>query len=142
MARNATTYTLVIDGTATDFVRSTKATVIKEADARIAAKDGYKAEVVTSGGKTVHTVSRRKITKFTRPFTKVIDVPEDLADLVPAGYAAAYARYRNGAIVLRRESDIVEDPSRYAVISIVARSIAGYAATTRDAGQIMKSLKK
>jgi hypothetical protein len=138
----ATTYALVIDGTTTDFVRSTKATVVKEADNRIARREGYKAQVVTSGGKVVHTVSRRKITKFTPPYTKVIEVPEDLKDLVPAGYAAAYARYRNGAIVLRRESDIVEDPSRYAVISIVAKSIAGYAATTRDAGQIMKSLKK
>jgi hypothetical protein len=140
MSKNTTTYALIVDDVVTDFVRTAKQPVIHEANLRIAAKKGFKAQVVTSGGKIVHTVARRKITKHTKPFTKVIDLPEALAALVPEGYAAAYRRPRNAAIVLRRENDIPEDDSRYGVIDEIAGEFAGFAETTRDAGQLMKAL--
>lgn len=137
-----TTYTIVLDTVAVDFTRSTKQTVINEANRLIKSKAGYKAEVVTSGGKVVHTVSRRKITKFTPAYTKTVELAPELAAAVPEGYAAAYERLRNGAVVLRRENDIPEDPSRYAVLNTLTKVIEDYAATTRDAGQIMKAMGK
>lgn len=140
MAKNTTKYTVRIDGVDTDFTRSKKETVVAEATRRLKAKEGYKVEVVTQAGNVVFTAARRKITKVTKPYTKTIELPEDLATAVPEGYAAAYARYRNGAVVLRREADIEDDDSRYAVLNVLTRTIAGYAETTRGAGQIMKGL--
>lgn len=142
MTKNRTAYTVHVDGVATDFTRTTKATVVTEAERRLAAKDGYKVEVVTQTGTVVFTAARRKVTKVTKPYTKVIEVSPEIAALVPDGYATSYERPRNGTVVLRREADIEEDDSRYAVLDTVAKSIAGYAETTRGAGQIMKSLGK
>lgn len=139
---HTTTYTLVVDGTATDFVRSTKQTVINEANRQIKEKLGYKFEVVTTAsGKSVYRVARRHVTKFTKPYTKTVDLTPELAALVPAGYVAAYARPRNGAVVLRVvDKDLVEEDSRYAVLDVIVGSLAGYAPTTRIAGKIMKAL--
>lgn len=133
-----TTYTLHIDGVATDYTRSTKATVVAAARAALLAKQGYKVEVVTQTGHISFTAVRRHVTKHTKPFTKVITLPENLQHLVPAGYVAAYARLRNTAIVLRNED--APEPERYAVIDTINGEFAGFAHTTREAGQIMKAL--
>jgi hypothetical protein len=140
MSKNRTAYTVRVDGVDTDFVRTTKATAVTEAERRLSAKEGYKVEVVTQTGTVVFTAARRKVTKVTKPFTKVIEVSPEIAALVPEGYATAYERPRNGTVVLRREADIEEDDSRYAVLDTVAKAIAGYAETTRGAGKIMKAL--
>ena len=140
MSKNRTAYTVRVDGVDTDFVRTTKATAVTEAERRLSAKEGYKVEVVTQTGTVVFTAARRKVTKVTKPFTKVIEVSPEIAALVPEGYATVYERPRNGTVVLRREADIEEDDSRYAVLDTVAKAIAGYAETTRGAGQIMKAL--
>lgn len=143
MAKNTTTYTVVLDGANTDIVRSKKESAVNQARTLLADRKGYRVQVVTGAGTVVFEAARRKITKFTKPFTKVVDLPEDIAALVPEGYAAAYTRPRNGAVVLRMEDpEVVEDPSLYAVLDTVAKTIADFAATTRDAGQIMKSLGK
>lgn len=138
MARTA--YTVTVDSVATDFTRSKKESAVAEATRRLAAKEGYVVEVVTQTGTVVFRAARRRVTKFTKPFTKVVELPSDIAGLVPDGYAAAYIRSRNGAVVLRREADIEDDDSRYAVLDIVANTLAGYSETTRGAGQIMKAL--
>lgn len=140
MSKNRTAYTVRVDGVDTDFTRTTKATAVTEAERRLTAREGYKVEVVTQTGAVVFTVARRKVTKVTKPFTKVVEVAPEVAALVPEGYATAYERPRNGTVVLRREADIEDDDSRYAVLDTVAKAIAGYAETTRGAGQIMKSL--
>lgn len=107
-------------------------------------KEAYVVRVETEAGTEVFKAARRKVTVFTKPYTKTIDVSDELKALVPAGYVAAYARLRNGAMVLRREDEdeiqIEVDDSRYGVIDTVAGQFAGFAATTRDAGKIMKSL--
>lgn len=126
-----------------DFTRSTKATVIAEGDSRRKSdKVGYR--VVTDKGTVVAEASvpkQRVITVHTPAFTKVIDLPEDLQKLVPEGYAAAYRRSRNGAIVLRREVDLEDDEARYLVISEAKGARVGGAPTTRAAGALMKGLK-
>jgi hypothetical protein len=140
MGKNRTTYTVHVDGVATDFTRTTKATVVTEAERRLSAKEGFKVEVVTQTGVVVFTAARRKVTKMTKPFTKTVEVSPEVAALIPEGYAAAYERPRNGTVVLRREVDLEEDDSRYAVLDTVAKAISGYAETTRGAGKIMKAL--
>lgn len=142
MSKNRTAYTVHVDGVATDFTRTTKATAVTEAERRLTAKEGFKVEVVTQTGTVVFTAARRKAAKVTKPFTKVVEVAPEVAALVPEGYATAYERPRNGTVVLRREADIEDDDSRYAVLDVVAKAIAGYAETTRGAGKIMKNLGK
>jgi hypothetical protein len=136
-----TRYVIAIDGANTDVKYSKKDRAINAARTHLAKKDGYVVQVFTEAGTEVFKAARRKVTKFTAPYTKTIDLPENLAALVPNGYVAAYARHRNGAVVLRLEDqDIVEDPSLYAVLDTVAGTLAGYAPTTRDAGKLMKAL--
>lgn len=138
----STKYTLFVSGEATDFTRSTKSTVVDEAVA-VRADQKVEVEVKTGAGTTVFYAAapkQRVITVFTKPFTKVVPLSDAEAGLVPQGYAPAYKRPRNGAVVLRRESDIPEDPSRYAVLDTVLAAIVGYAETTRAAGKIMEKV--
>lgn len=133
-------YTIRLDDQDLAFTFSKKERAVAKALELLRQKWGYVAEVLTPAGNVSERFARRRITKHTKPFTKVIDLPEDLANVVPEGYAAAYARYRNGAVVLRREEDLEEDTSRYAVLSTLSKEIVGYSETTRGAGALMKEM--
>jgi len=137
-----TKYTLQVNGEATEFARSTKATVVAEADRlrKSGVREGI--EVVTGAGHVAYAlkaIKSRVITFHTKPYTKTITLDKEIASLVPKGYTAAYARLRNGAVVGRNlEAD---EDERYVVVAIATGEVAGHAATTREAGQIMKGLK-
>lgn len=137
-------YTIHVNGTATDFARSTKATVVAEAD-RLRTKEKVRdlIEVRTAAGSVVYSlkaVKARVITKHTKPFTKTIDLPEDLAALVPDGYVPAYERPRNDAVVLRND-ELKGGEDFYAVARRSTGEVVAYVGTTRDAGQVMKEMK-
>jgi hypothetical protein len=141
-----TQYIVRVNGDLTDYVRSTKATAVTEAD-RVYADLNRRAnvDVVTGTGHVAYAlnlVKARIITKFTRPFTKVITLPAEIAALVPEGYVTAYARLTHDATVLRRTSDIPEDDSRWAVMNTSTGEIVAYVPSTRDAGQVMKGMKR
>lgn len=141
MTKNRTQYTVLVNGETTDFTRSKKETAVAHAQSVLAEKGNWKVEVVTQTGTVVFSAARRRPERFrARPYTKTVELTPEVAKLVPEGYAAAYERTRNGTVVLRREEDIVEDPSRYAVLDVVAKSLVGFAETTRGAGKIMKAL--
>ena len=137
-------YTIFQAGQATDFARSTKATVVTEAERLRKSKVRDLLEVRTEAGNVVFAlkeVKARVITKHTKPYTKTITLPAELQALVPAGYATAYERPRNDAVVLRREAEVEDDDSLYAVMQRSTGVIVDYAPTTRAAGQIMKSMR-
>lgn len=143
MSKQSTKYTVLVNGEATDFTRSTKATVIAEAD-RLR-RDGERAaiSVVTGAGTEVYALKevKRKVFSFrTKPYTKTIELPGDLAKLVAAGYVAAYERPNKDAVVLRNEG--AEEDERYAVARRSTGEILELVPTTRDAGQVMKSLPR
>jgi hypothetical protein len=136
-------YTLTVGGEPTDFARSTKATVIAEAD-RLRTKEKVRDAigVVTAKGTEVYSlkeIKARVITKHTKPYTKTITLPDELAKLVLEGYVAAYERPRNDAVVLRNES--AEEDERYAVTRRSTGEVVALVPTTRDAGQVMKEMK-
>lgn len=142
MAKANTQYILKVAGEATDFVRSTKATVTAEADRLRKSGVRDSIEVVTGLGHVAYelkAIKSRVITFHTKPFTKTIPLPEEIASLVPKGYTAAYARLRNGAVVGRNLE--AEEDERYVVVAVTTGKVAGHAATTREAGQIMKGLR-
>lgn len=139
----ASKYTLFINGEATEFARSTKATVVAEAD-RLRTKEKVRdgIEVRTAAGHVAYAlkpIKARVITKHTKPFTKTIELPAELAALVPAGYVPAYERPRNDAVVLRNEG--ADEDERYAVMQRSTGTIVELVPTTRDAGQVMKGMK-
>jgi hypothetical protein len=141
VTKNRTQYTVLVNGETTDFTRSTKATAVAHAESVLGEKGNWKVEVVTQTGTVVFTATRRKPERFRAPaYTKTVRLAPEIAELVPEGYAAAYERTRNGTVVLRREADIEDDDSRYAVLDVVAQELVGYAETTRAAGAIMKAL--
>jgi hypothetical protein len=141
VTKNRTQYTVLVNGETTDFTRSKKETAVAQAQAVLGEKGNWKVEVVTQTGTVVFEATRRKPERFrAKPFTKTVTLEPEIAELVPEGYAAAYERTRNGTVVLRREADIEDDDSRYAVLDVVAKSLVGFAETTRAAGAIMKAL--
>ena len=139
-------YILTIDGEQTDFARATKSTVVDEMTKVRKGGEKRALSVVTDKGSVVaelKAVKTRLITKHTKPYTKTIELPAELAALVPEGYAAAYERPTKDAVVLRRESDEVEafDENaaefRYTVVQRSTCDLLGYAPTTRVAGAVM-----
>jgi hypothetical protein len=139
----ATKYTVQFDGVDTDITRSKKETAVALATQALRDKKAYVVTVRTDAGTEVFKAARRKITKFTKPYTKVVVLKPEHQALVPEGYDAAYERPRNGAVVLRiADQDIVEHDELYAVLDTVTGVLVDYAPTTRAAGQIMKALPK
>lgn len=137
-----TKYTIFINDTATDFARSTKATVVTEADRLRKTGEKGLIEVRTQTGHVAYAlkaVKARVITKHTKPYTKTITLPTDLAKLVPSGYVPAYERPRNDAVVLRNEG--ADEDERYAVMRRSTGEVLELVGTTRDAGQVMKGMK-
>jgi len=138
----ATTYNLNVGGIAVGFARSTKATVVAKAEETRKGGEKSAITVTTDAGNVVFELKaakQRLITKKTKPFTKVVELPEALLALVPDGYVAAYTRPRNDAAVLRNEG--AEDEERYAVSRLSTGEFLGFAGTTREAGAIMKAEK-
>lgn len=147
MSANNTTYRIFVDG-AEDFAfeAKNKMVVIKEAANLIAtakknkATDTYRVEVKTSADKLVSTFTRRKITKVTKPGTLQIAIDPALYSLVPGGFIAAYERPENETIVFRNENEDAIKATKYLVLHVATQTLAGYAPTTRAAGQIQKKL--
>lgn len=132
-----TTYIVTTNGVADSKPFSRKDKAISAAEGAFAA--GAKSvSVATAAGTVVFSAAKSK--RYAKPFTRVVNLSPEHAELVPAGYVAAYERVRNGAVVLRRETDEPEDDSRYAVLDTTNGVLAGFGATTRHVGAIMKSL--
>lgn len=141
MASN-TKYVLKVGGEAVDFVRSSKATVVAEADRLRKSGERALIEVVTGTGHVAYALKESKarvVTFHTKPYTKTIDLPKDIKSLVPKGYEAAYERPRNGAVVARNLK--ADEDERYVVVNRATGEVVDYAPTTREAGQIMKGMK-
>lgn len=137
----STQYVLEVNGELVDFVRTTKATVVAEAE-RVHKASRAGVRVVTGTGFVAFELKATKarvVTFHTKAFTKTIALPAEIAALMPAAYVAAYERTRNDAVV-GRDMETVED-ERYVVVQRSTGKTIGYAATTREAGQIMKSMR-
>lgn len=137
----STKYTLFVNDEATDFARSTKATVVAEALATRKGGEKNAIDVRTQAGTVVFAlkpVKSRIVTVFTKPYTKTVEVDDAIRALLPAGYDVAYTRPRNDAAVLRSQE--APRSSQYAVTRLSTGEVVGYAPTTREAGAIMKAM--
>lgn len=67
------------------------------------------------------------------------ELPEEAVSLIPEGYTPIHVRPRAQTAILRNKS--ASDPSKkYAVLDMADRIIAGYATTTRRAGELMRDV--
>lgn len=134
-----TTYIIRINGVQSEKTYGKKDRAV--AVATEAFENGARVVTVhTASGTEVFTAAKAKV-GAAAPYTRLVTLRTEHLALVPLGYAPAYERRRNGAVVLRRENDIPEDPERYAVLDTTNGLLAGFGGTTRHVGQIMKSLK-
>lgn len=138
MAANNTTYTITLDDAVHGEPIKNRQTAINLANKLVSSKEGFVAVVTTSAGKDVHRVARRKITKVTKPGTLKINVPKVVQAVVGKGFVAAYERPENGTVVFRNERKDVTKETKYAVVHAATLVLAGYAPTTRAAGQLQK----
>ncbi len=140
MSNNTTTYTAFLNDEATDFSRSTKATVVKHVEGLRQAGEKGALEVRTGTGHVafaLKAIKTRVITKHTKPFTKTVEVPKALQALVVKGYVVAYTRPQNDTAVLRSKK--APKTESYVVTRLSTGAILGYAETTRGAGAIQKA---
>lgn len=66
------------------------------------------------------------------------ELPDAAAELVPDGYTPIHVRPRAQTAILRNKS--AEPGKKYAVLDMADRIIAGYATTTRRAGELMRDV--
>lgn len=135
-----TKYTAFIADEATDFTRSTKATVIAHVEGL--RKNGEKGalEVRTQTGHVafaLKAIKTRVVTVHTKPFTKTVEVPASLRKLVLKGYEVAYTRPQNDTAVLRSKK--APKSEAYVVTRLSTGEVLDYAETTRGAGAIQKA---
>ena len=136
----ATRYTLHVNGEATDFTRSAKPKVIAEAERLITEKQANSVAVFTDNGTEVYSRVRKlkNILHPTKPYTKVIELPAELAELVPAGYVAVHQRKRDTAVLVRREDENAAGPALAVLDTTTAELIE--VENQRLASQVMKQL--
>lgn len=72
------------------------------------------------------------------PEQPTAELPSDASDLVPDGYTPIHVRPRAQTAILRNKS--AEPGKKYAVLDMADRIIAGYATTTRRAGELMRDV--
>ena len=135
-----TKYTARVNGTDTDFSRTTKATVVAHVEALRKGGEKGLLEVVTQTGHVAFVlaaVKTRNITRHTKPYTKTIDLPKGLK--LPKTYVAAYERPKNDALVARSLKANADE--RYAVVRRSTGEVLAFVPTTRDAGQAMIGAK-
>lgn len=144
MSKNtSTTYTAFLNGEATDFHRTTKATVVAHVEGLRKGGEKGALEVRTQTGHVafaIPAIKTRNVTVHTKPFTKTVEVPKALRRLVPKGYVVAYVRTQNDTAVLRStkvRNDLL-------VTRLSTGEVLGTATTTREAGAIQaaQSIKK
>ena len=121
--------------------RSEKPKAIELAD-KLRAEHKTTVTVTTDKGREVYVTKQRKAQKRTAPFTRVDE--RDYAKLlgegvrIPRGFDVAYLRPRSTVATLRK---VTEDSVDYLVFDLASGGRAA-AETTREAGAIMKAVKK
>lgn len=126
------------EGTALDS-RSAKPAAIALADA-LAKEHKATLTVTTDAGTVVHTAKARKAQVSTPRLSRVDSRELELGEGValPEGWDVAYARPRASLVTLRQVTD---EGAEYLVFDVTTGASAD-AENTRDAGRIMREVKK
>lgn len=95
--------------------------------------------VIPSGKTNGSATSKPAITSQTAEAEEpTAELPDAAAELVPDGYTPIHVRPRAQTAILRNKS--AEPGKKYAVLDMADRIIAGYATTTRRAGELMRDV--
>lgn len=106
-----------------------KKSVAIEIAAAIRTDEKLSVRVVTSGGTVVAEMKARKPQKKTKPYTRVVDLPEGY--VVPEGERVAYTRLRKGCAITHTWDDA------YRVRDLKSNAVLGMFGTTRDCGRFL-----
>ena len=102
-------------------------------------QDAPTQTVIPQNGSTTRTAPSTKPTALSAEAEEpTAELPEAAAELVPDGYTPIHVRPRAQTAILRNKS--AEPGKKYAVLDMADRMIAGYATTTRRAGELMRDV--
>jgi hypothetical protein len=136
--KTTTAYTVFVNDEALEgkpVAKKAKAVELAEA----AAKSDKRAnvQVRTAAGNVVHDIKGRKTIKMSRPYTRVVNLPDDA--VIPDGVRVAYTRNRKGLAIVH---DFGMEDGPYQVVNFVTGAVlASELETTRDAGAFCKTVK-
>lgn len=129
---STTTYTIkaqTVEGDFEDRAIKGKKDVAIALATKIRQDEKVTTQVWTSGGTLVFEMKARKPQKKTKPYTRVVDLPEGFE--VPEGKRVAYLRTRKGAAILH------DFDEQYWVYNLVTNSVMGSFSTTRQCGRFL-----
>lgn len=109
--------------------KSKKATALDVAQT-IRSDEKVTVRVVTGAGTEVLLLKARKPQKKTKPYTRVIDLPEDFK--IPASERPAYDRSRKGCVITHEHDEQI-----YRVRALNGARILGVFSTTRQCGRFL-----
>ena len=114
--------------------KSKRAQAVELADS-IRKEEGVAVRVVTEAGKVVHEAAAPRKINMSRPYTRVVDLPEGV--VVPDGFRVCYHRPR-------RQSALLHDAEagEYRILNTKTGKLRkGIFATTREGGKAMLALE-
>lgn len=128
-----TTYTIAKMNVEGEFVavdtKSKKATALTLAQ-EIRSQERVSVRVVTGAGTEVLLLKARKPQKKTRPYTRVIDLPEGFK--IPDSERPAYDRSRKGCVITHEAEEGI-----YRVRALDGARVLGVFSTTRQCGRFL-----
>lgn len=127
-----TTYTIfkqTVDGEIEVDTKSKKQTAIDLAT-QIRREEKVGTRVATSAGTVVFEAKARKPQKKTKPYTRVVSLPEGVE--VPEGQRVAYTRTRKNAAILHDAEE-----GLYSVVRFDTGEVLGTFDTTRQCGRFL-----
>lgn len=89
-------------------------------------------------GSTARPAASAPKSEATEAEEPTAELPASANDLIPDGYTPIHVRPRAQTAILRNKS--ADPEKKYAVLDMADRIIAGYANTTRRAGELMRDV--
>lgn len=136
MTKNATVYTVLVNGEAQDATFSKKDKGIAAVEAAAKSDKRANIQLVTGSGKVVAEVKGVKTIKMSPPYTRVVELPEGAK--IPSEMRVAYTRNRK-KLAITHHFTAPEGP--YAVVNFeTGKVLAREIPTTREAGAFCKTV--
>jgi hypothetical protein len=139
MAKNATTYTVLVNDAAQEKTFSKKAKAVEAAEAARKAEKRATVQVVTGAGTVVFELKGPKTINMSKPYTREVELPEGF--VIPEGLRPAYTRMRKGLVILHDPTGGEEGEGSYSVHDAKTnRTLISGLPTTRASGAFCKTV--
>ena len=139
MSKNTTTYSVLVNDAAIEQTFSKKAKAVEAAEAQAKSNKRANVKVQTGAGTVVHEIKGVKTIRMSKPYTRVVELPEGF--IVPEGLRPAYTRARKNLVILHDPTGGEDGEGAYSVHDgKTGKTLISGLATTRESGAFCKTV--